>query len=116
MKSNDYAERILRGTAVPSVVEGDHRQRLKRQLLDPPGVQRTKTRMSAWKYVMSTGRTKVAAACVATVILVATGWTAERVYRKFAKSFFVTETIAEGEFTAPGGKKLMWAAVEGELN
>ncbi len=105
MRSDRKIEKLLGGTAVPSVVAGAHRTQLKAELLrQVQGRKEKETKMNRRRLFIPTRAIKIAAAVLLVVALVATGWAAERIYSEFVKKTHVTEEIPGGSFTAPDGR------------
>lgn len=99
MKHIDDIQELLERTAMPNLASGSHRQRLKQQLFDVK--QGKEKRMPAHRIVFASHRVKIAAACIAALLLVAGAWGAQHVMKRFVFDFPeepVTKTL-----TAPDG-------------
>jgi hypothetical protein len=90
MNHNDSFERFLEQTALPNVIEGSHREQLKQQLLAT--TQLIPRKEDCMKRSVSS-RTppilKAAAALLAALVLVGTGWATEKIYKRFTVTSLV---------------------------
>jgi ATP:corrinoid adenosyltransferase len=115
MKSRNEIEKLLEQAPVPSITDGPHRQHLRTELLQ--AMQAKETEMSKWKIVRSSRALKVAAAILAAVVLVSTGWATERVYRKITGATRIvhgeTERVWDGKITRPDGKEILFGISTG---
>ncbi len=98
-------EKLLAETPVPSVAEGLHKAKLKRELLRQ--IQGKETRMGIWKTIFLTPKRRLAFACSAVLVLVATAWGVEKVHEKIT-SFFaykpvIVDTVPAEKVTSPDG-------------
>ena len=86
MKSIDEIEGLLGQTPVPDLLDGPHREQLKRQLLEQYALRpmERRTTMSVFRTIPP--MFKVAAALLAAVILVGSGWAAEKIYQKLTET------------------------------
>ena len=106
MERIDPTERLLRETPVPLVVEGVHREQLKQRLL--AHAQSAQPRRK--EMITIAGRfsmLRVAATLAVAMILIGTGWAAEKIYQKFFTQVSVTlERSPTGEWKLPDGRNL----------
>ena len=88
MELIDPTERLLRETPVPLVVEGVHREQLKQRLLAHARSARPRRK----EMIRFAGRFSMlrVAATLAAVILIGTGWAAEKMYQRFFTKLLVT--------------------------
>ena len=103
MKYEQDIEKLLADVPVPTVVPGPHRARLKCELLSQ--ASRKETKMPLFKTMLSTPKRRVAFACCAALILVATAWGAEKLYRT------IYQTIEDVESAAVAGRDSEAAAL-----
>ncbi len=91
MSGERDVERLLEQVTVPTLREGPHRERLKRELLDATERSRRNGEepMNANGRLRMTRLMKLAAGVLIAALLVATGWAAEKVYQKVTKSYYV---------------------------
>ncbi len=105
MKSIDEIERLLAQTGVPNLLDGAHREQLKRQLLEQAASQPTerRTMMSVFRRIPP--MFKVAAAVLAAAILVGSGWAGEKIYKKLTepKATVTLEEDPPRPWTLPNG-------------
>ncbi len=98
MKSIDQIEHLLTQTPAPCVVEGPHREQLKRRLLEQwqlPQPRRKRMNLSVLSRMPS--MMKLAAALLAAAILIGTGWASEKIYRKLTtESTVFSHTTSSG--------------------
>ena len=87
MKDKREIERLLARVPVPALREGPHREQLKVQLLHPtePLQKEGEEPMGATGRLRMTRLMKLAAGVLIAALLVATGWTAEKVYQRVTK-------------------------------
>ena len=85
MEYEQDIENLLADAHVPTVVPGPHRAHLKCELLSQ--VSRKETRKSLFKTMLSSPKRKIAFACCAALLLVASAWGAEKAYKKIATFF-----------------------------
>ncbi len=113
MERIDPTERLLRETPVPLLVEGEHREQLKQRLL--AHAQSAQPRRK--EMIRFAGRfsvLKVAAGLAAVVILIGTGWAAEKIYEKFfTKVSVILERSPMRESKLPDGRTLYIGSVFG---
>jgi hypothetical protein len=102
----DPTERLLRETPTPLVVEGAHRERLKERLLAHAQSAQLR-RKEMVKFAGRFSLLKVAATLLAVIVLIGTGWAAERIYQKFVTKVTVTlERSTWRESKLPDGRNL----------
>ena len=115
MERIDSTERLLRETPVPFVAEGVHREQLKERLL--AHAQSAQPRRK--KIIMFAGRfsmLKVAATLAAVMILICTGWGAEKMYQKFFSQVSVTlERPQTRESKLPDGRDVFTSTWIGKV-
>ncbi len=106
MERIDSTERLLRDTPVPLVVEGVHREQLKQRLLAHAQSAQPR-RKGMIRFVGGFSTLKVAATLAAVMILIGTGWAAEKMYEKFFTKLSVTlERSPTREWKIPDGRNL----------
>jgi hypothetical protein len=94
---------MLEQTELPAVIEGPHRAQLKRQLLEAMNGAHAARRWRLWP---TSPWMSAAAACLIAMLLVATGWAAERVYEKVMKHTFISVDqgpLTENTLVTPDG-------------
>lgn len=93
MSDEREMERLLEKVSVPTLREGSHREQLKTELLDPTVLSQRKGEalMNTNGHVRMTRLMKVAAGVLIAALLVATGWSAEKVYQKITKKSYYVE-------------------------
>ena len=108
MKYEQDIEKLLADAPVPTVVSGPHRTRLKNELLGQ--MRRKETEMRVWKSMVSTAKRKIAFACCAALILVASAWGAEKAYKKISAFFthesVIVDTVPPEKITTPDGREV----------
>ena len=106
MEHIDPTERLLTETPVPLVVEGVHREQLKQRLLAHAQSAQPR-RKEMIKFAGRFSMLKVAAMLAAVMILICTGWGAEKMYQKFFTNVSVTlERSPTREWKIPDGRNL----------
>jgi len=115
MERIDPIERLLRETPVPLVVEGVHREQLKERLLAHAQSAQPR-RKEMIRFAGRFSMLKVAATLAAVMILIGTGWAAEKIYQKFFTKVSVTlERSPTREWKLPDGRNLItvgWTGTE----
>jgi hypothetical protein len=93
MRDEEEIERLLAQVSVPCLREGPHREQLKAELLHPthPSERKGEEPMRTTRPFRATRLMKWAAGVLIAAALVATGWTAEKVYQSFAKKDYYVE-------------------------
>ncbi len=106
MERIDPTERLLRETPVPLLVEGEHREQLKLRLLaHAQSAQPRRKEMTRFAGRFSV--LKATAALAAVVILIGTGWAAEKIYEKFfTRVSVILERSPTREWKLADGTKL----------
>jgi hypothetical protein len=116
MNPTEPVERLLEQTPVPSLSAGPHRDRLRTQLLEQSTTTYPrKTKMSISKRVSPA--LKIALAVLAAILLIGTGWAAEKIYEKIITIRIVTSEPKE--VIMPDGTKgysVTAAATEVDVN
>ena len=106
MERIDPTERLLRETPVPLLMEGVHREQLKQRLLAHAQSAQPR-RKEMIKFAGRFSKLKVAATLAAVMILIGTGWAAEKMYQKFFTKVSVTlERSPTREWKLPDGRNL----------
>ena len=106
MERIDPTERLLRETPVPLLMEGVHREQLKQRLLAHAQSAQPR-RKEMLKFADRFSMLKVAATLAAAMILISTGWAAEKMYQKFFTKVSVTlERSPTREWKIPDGRNL----------
>ena len=106
MEHIDPTERLLTETPAPFVVEGVHREQLKKRLLAQAQSAQPR-RKEMIKFAGRVSMLKVAAMLAAVMTLICTGWGAEKMYQKFFTNVSVTlEHSPTGEWKIPDGRNL----------
>ena len=95
MGNHDDIERLFFDTPKPNVIEGPHRLYLKQSLVQQ--MQKEGIQMSIWKK-------KLVLACCMVMIMVISGWAANKIY----KSFTVKEEVVTEEVTTSDGNKAIY--------
>ena len=87
MRNEEETERLLAQVPVPRLREGPHREQLKAELLHTtrPSQREGEEPMRTTGPFRATRLMKLAAGLLIAVVLVATGWTAEKVYESIVK-------------------------------
>jgi hypothetical protein len=102
MKPTEPIERLLERTPVPSLSEGPHRDRLRNQLLEQSTISYPrKTKMSILNRISPV--VKIALAVFTAILLIGTGWAAEKIYEKLVTIKVMTSEPKE--VTMPDGSK-----------
>jgi hypothetical protein len=106
VESIDPTEHLLTETPVPLVVEGVHREQLKQRLLAHAQSAQPR-RKEMMRFAGRFSMLKVAATLAAVIILIGTGWGAEKMYQKFFTKVSVTlERSPTREWKTPDGRNL----------
>ncbi len=115
MEPIDPTERLLTETPVPLVVEGAHREQLKQRLLAHARFAQPR-RKEMIKFAGRFSMLKVAATLAAVMILICTGWGAEKMYQKFFNKVSVTlEHSPTREWRIPDGRNLFTSELIGTV-
>jgi hypothetical protein len=115
MERIDPTEHLLRETPVPLVVEGAHREQLRERLM-AHAQSAHPTRKAMIRFAGGFSQLKVAAALAAVIILIGTGWAAERIYQMFFTKIWVTlEGAPMSESKLPDGKSLYRMELSGTV-
>jgi hypothetical protein len=118
MKNTDEIERLLQQTPTPCVVEGPHREQLKKRLLmEPQSRLQDDKKMRMSVFARMSPALRVAAVILAAVLLVGAGWAAEKIYEKlkFTQASLTLEEHPHQEWTLPNGKKLTVSGTTGTV-
>lgn len=108
MKPTDV-QRMLTQIPLPELVPGKHQQRLRRELMDDAQSFSSESDMNRFKSVVASRRLRAVASGLVVVVLVASGWAAEKVYDtvkqyQAAKRYHATEPILQQELPALDGE------------
>jgi len=108
MRDEEHIERLLAQTPVPCLREGPHREQLKAKLLqsDHSAARKEVKPIGIGRPFRPTRLAKLAAGVLITVALLATGWTAETVYRTITEKSVELERISLPPVTLPDGSML----------
>ena len=115
MERIDQTERLLRETPVPLLVEGEHREQLKQRLLAHAQSAQPR-RKEMFRFARRFSMLRVAAGLAAVVILIGTGWAAERLYEKFfTRVSVILEQSHKREWKLPDGTKMLGVEIIGTV-
>ena len=103
MKQTDL-ERTLEQIRLPRLEPGTHQRRLRQALMNETQSLSRENAMSRCKALVASRQMRVVAASMVAVILVASGWAAEKVLETVKRQYHATETIAEQELPSLDGK------------
>ena len=108
MREEREMERLLAQSPAPCLRDGPHREHLKAKLLHTRPSTRRGLRITIrlGGLLWPTRLMKLAAGVMVAVVLVATGWTAERVYRSITGNYVELERIDVPPESLPDGSML----------
>jgi hypothetical protein len=106
MNSIDEIERLLGQTPLPNLLNGEHREQLKRQLLEGTALQPTERRTFMSVFGRMPPILKLAAALLAAAILVGSGWAGEKIYRTLTETWIsvILDDPPSEPWTLPDGR------------
>ena len=108
MRQVNDMEKLFARISVPEVVTGEHRIRLKHQLVSQ--WHERATRVGIWRSLVSTPRRKVAFACCLALAIAAGAWAGQKTIRKIFTFEFEVEKVSK-KLTSQDGQTINYESV-----